>query len=619
MSQAIQLLPDSLANQIAAGEVVQRPASVVKELMENAIDAGAQHIQVIVRDAGKQLIQVIDDGHGIAEADLRLAFERHATSKISQAADLQGIHTLGFRGEALASIAAISRIEAKSRLPDAELGSHLVIEGAEVKTHEPESCKAGTAISVKNLFFNTPARKHFLKSNNVEHRHIIEEFTHIALANPGLSFTLKNGDETVYQLKPGSARQRIVSILGRKYDEGLVPVEEQTQLFRISGFIGKPDLARKTRGEQYFFVNNRYIRSPYLHHAIVKAYEGLLPEGHHPVYVLSFSMPPEKLDVNIHPTKTEVRFQDEQSLYAVLKPTIKRALSQNHVSPSLDFERSPLETQGLQQSQSAPSSANPASTSASASSKGNGKQTGGQPINSGTASQQDWQELYKILSEEHSGKAPHPDQQAPPRKAEAEPLLEQEPAGAPQQPSLILQDRYILSPIHSGLIVIQQQYARQRIAYEEYLAALSAQASYSQQQLFPEVLELSQSDKQLMDDLLSDIRYLGFDIETFGKQAYVVNGVPADLEGANIQQTVEQLLEDYKHNQRYAQLERKDNLARSLAYHASQRTRPSRSSEALHRLIDQLFACEMPYYTPDGKPVFIKISQQELEKKFEKS
>lgn len=616
MSQAIQLLPDSLANQIAAGEVVQRPASVVKELMENALDAGAHSVQVIVKEAGKQLIQVIDDGQGMTEADLRLAFERHATSKIKDADDLQQIHTMGFRGEALASIAAIAQVEAKSRTPNAELGSYMVIEGSEFKTQEPVSCKQGTAISVKNLFFNTPARKNFLKSHNVEHRHIIDEFSHVALAYPDLTFTLKNGQETIYHLKPGSLRQRIVSLLGRKYEEGLVPVEESTQLFNISGFIGKPELSRKTRGEQFFYVNDRYIRSPYLHHAVVKAFEGLLPEGHHPVYILRFTMPAEKLDVNIHPTKTEVRFQDEQSLYAILKPAIKRALSQHHIAPSLDFERNPLEDPDFQESQRSRIPIDQPNGSGGASS---GFSNGATPQTwegQQKSSQQDWQELYQVLSQNQEETTPSDTTSAVNGNAS---LWDSRTDQALQQSFLVLQDQYIISPIQSGLLIIHQQYARQRIAYESYMATLKAQMAYSQQQLFPEVLELSKADKQLLDDLLTDIRLLGFDIEEFGKQAFLINGVPADLEGANIQETVEQLLEDYKHHQRYAQLDRKENLARSLAFHVSRQTKLGHSTEALHRLVDHLFACEIPYYTPDGKPVFIKVSMQELEKKFDKT
>jgi DNA mismatch repair protein MutL len=393
-------------------------------------------------------------------------------------------------------------------------------------------------------------------------------------------------------------------------------VEESTQLFSISGFIGKPELSRKTRGEQFFYVNDRYIRSPYLHHAVVKAFEGLLPEGHHPVYILKFTLPAEKLDVNIHPTKTEVRFQDEQSLYAILKPAIKRALSQHHVAPSLDFERNPLEDPDFQESQR---SRIPVESPASNGGSASGFQAGtAQQAWQGQqkASQADWQALYQVLSQN----------QEEPTTTDSLSSIPENPAiwddktdQSLQHSFLILQDQYIISPIQSGLLIIHQQYARQRIAYESYMATLKAQMAYSQQQLFPEVLELSKADKQLLDDLLTDIRLLGFDIEEFGKQAFLINGVPADLEGANIQETVEQLLEDYKHHQRYAQLDRKENLARSLAFHVSRRTKLSHSSEALHRLVDHLFACEIPYYTPDGKPVFIKVSMQELEKKFEKT
>ncbi len=606
MTDYIQLLPDSLANQIAAGEVVQRPASVVKELLENAIDAEADNIQVQVEDAGKKLIQVIDNGKGMSDTDLRMAFERHATSKISKIDDLYQLHTLGFRGEALASIAAVSLVETKTKHRDAEIGNQLVVEGSDVKNHEPLSSGQGTAITVKNLFYNTPARKNFLKSHNVEYRHVLEEFVRIALANPGIHFTLKNGKETVYYLKPSNLKQRIIQVFGKKYEKALVPVEEETKLFSVSGFIGKPEFARKTRGEQYFFVNNRFIKSAYLNHAVVKAYEGLIPEGHYPLYVLFFQMEPQRIDVNVHPTKSEVKFEDEKSIYAILKPTIKRALSQHHVAPALDFESNPLNLSdtGSDSKEKIPFQVQPPA--------GRQNVTSG-PI-SGKASQankQDWETLYEGLKDDQEKKE----------------QSQQEETGAVFDESeqqgfknlLKVQDKYIVTPIQSGLIIIHQTYARQRILYETYRKALEQQSSFSQQQLFPEVIELNPADKKLVYDLLPDIKALGFEIEEFGKNAFLINGIPADLNVGKVQTLFEQLLEDYKHNQKNAKLEKRDNLARSLAINAGQKGESSDAPEALQMLIDKLFACEMPYYTPGGKPVFISISQQDLDKKFEKN
>ncbi len=608
MTDFIQLLPDSLANQIAAGEVVQRPASVVKELLENAIDAEADNIQVQVEDAGKKLIQVVDNGKGMSDTDLRMAFERHATSKINNIDDLYNLYTLGFRGEALASIAAVSLMETKTKTSGSEVGNQLVIEGSDLKNHEPISCGEGTAINVKNLFYNTPARKNFLKSHNVEYRHILEEFVRIALAHPKIQFTLKNAKETVYHLKKSTLKQRVIQLFGKKYEQALVPVEEETKLFSVSGFIGKPDFARKTRGDQYFFVNNRFIKSPYLNHAVFKAYEGLLAEGHHPLYILFFQMDPRKIDVNVHPTKSEVKFEDEQSIYAILKPTIKRALSEYHISPSLDFERNPLNA--FEQI------SNPKEKLLIH------RQTGGEQQKipsknigekqSEAASQQEWASLYEVLKDQNS------DKQAPNQGKETEDFAQGTGKGSLKN-LLAIQDKYLCTPIQSGLIIIHQSYARQRILYENYLEALGKQSAYSQQQLFPEVIELKPADKQLVDDLLPDIKALGFEIEEFGKNAYLINGLPADLEVGQVQPIFEQLLEDYKHNQKHGKLERKDNLARSLALNAARKKEANGSPEELQMLVDKLFACQMPYYTPGGKPVFISISHQDLDKKFEKS
>lgn len=607
MSSFIHLLPDSIANQIAAGEVVQRPASVVKELMENAIDAGATSVKLLVEDAGKKLIQVIDNGKGMGEADLRMAFERHATSKVNEINDLYKLKTLGFRGEALASIAAVAIVESKTKPSNEELGTRLLIEGSEVKVQEPCSTQEGTSIAVKNLFYNTPARKNFLKSHTVEYRHILEEFIHIALANPQLQLTLKNGNETVYFLKPGKLRQRIINVLGKKFDQGLVPVEESTDMVKIKGFIGKPDFARKKRGDQYFFVNNRYIRSPYLNHAVIKAYEGLLPEGYFPVYALYFEMNPEKIDVNVHPTKTEVKFEDEKSLYAIIKASIKKALSENHIAPSLDFEREPLSE--LQQNDQSRSKLKFNTMTDPPSPK-----TANQQKPENKAGQKDWEELFKVLSQETESQQAKTENQSEVQTEDE--LFDKE--SKTSKNFLQIQSKYILSPIHSGLMIVHQQYARQRILYEHYQVALQNNSGSCQHQLFPEVVELKPEERQLVNELLPDIKALGFDIESFGKNAFLINGTPADIQVNSAQAIFEQLIEDFQHQQKTEKLEKRDNLARSMAKNAAANHSLVTSNEETTLLIDQLFACQMPYYTPGGKPVFITISNEELDKKFEK-
>jgi len=610
MKELIHLLPDAIANQIAAGEVVQRPASVVKELMENAIDAQATTVKLIIEDGGKKSIQVVDDGYGMSETDLRMAFERHATSKINEVDDLYQLKTLGFRGEALASIAAVAVVETKTKQEDEELGYQLVVEGSEVKKHEACTTQTGTSITVKNLFYNTPARKNFLKSYNVEYRHIMEEFLRVALVNSNKTLIFKNGQEVVYHLKTASIRKRIVQVLGKKYEDGLVPIEEQTSLVHIHGYISKPDFARKTRGSQYFFVNNRFIRSGYLNHAVLKAFESLLPEGYYPLYFIYLDMDPTKIDVNVHPTKTEIKFEDEKSIYAILKAAIKKALSQNHIAPALDFDKEEIPAPFYDPS-SKEGDKMKVNTGGAPVSAHQAQGENWQPTRQQKAGKSDWEELYKVLQHTEAEQSKNGEQE------EQSELFEEETEEVTGQEPVQIQKKYLLTSIKSGMMIIHQHYAHQRILYEKYLKRLEASQGASQQQLFPEVIELPYADYQLFKKILPDIRGLGFQLEDFGKSAFILNGKPIDVQVDQVQGFFEQMLEDYKHNTQVSKIGSRESLARSLAGNTAMKAGKTLNGEEMKMLIDQLFACEMPYYTASGKPVFVTISNDELDKKFE--
>lgn len=604
MGDIIHLLPDSIANQIAAGEVVQRPASVVKELMENSLDAGSDTVKLIVEEAGKKMIQVVDNGNGMSETDVRMAFERHATSKINKIDDLYKISTFGFRGEALASIGAVSRVEIKTKRREDKLGTELVVEGSKLKQHEPCSTKEGTSITVKNLFYNIPARKNFLKSNPVEYRHLMDEFLHVALAQPAKQLVFKNGRENVYYLRPSKLRQRIVNVLGRKYDNALVPVDEESPLIKIKGFIGKPEFARKKRGDQYFFVNNRYIRNPYLNHAVMKAFEELLPSGYFPLYFLYFEISPDRVDVNVHPTKTEIKFEDEKAIYAILRASIKKALSENHIAPSLSFEREEIAPGSEPEAAQREEKIQLNTRNYPGGIKGNRPD-----LQRGQAKKEDWEELYKVLTirqEEEKGK-----------EKVSSSLFDEKEEKEEKRP-LQIQKKYILTPIRSGFMIVHQHYAHQRILYEGYLKSIEQNQGSTQQQLFPEVIELNQKEHKMVTEVLPEIKALGFNLEPFGKKAFIINGVPADIKVQDVRSLFEKLLEDYQYHLKNEKLEKRDNLARSLAKNAARNVGEIINKEEMRLLIDQLFACQMPYYTPDGKPVFITISQEELDKKFEK-
>ena len=618
MSDIIQLLPDSVANQIAAGEVVQRPASAVKELIENAIDAGADKIQLIVKDAGKSLIQVIDNGCGMSGTDARMCFERHATSKIKKAEDLFAIRTMGFRGEAMASIAAIAQVELKTRRHEDELGNCIIIEASEVLSQEACSANTGTSISVKNLFYNIPARRNFLKSNPVEMRHIIDEFQRMALANPHIFFTLHHDGQEVYHLPAVSLKQRIVHLFGGNYNQRLVPVEEDTTIINLYGFVGKPEFARRTRGEQFFFVNNRFIKDPYLNHAVLTAFDDLLPDDTYPLYVLFIDIAPSKIDINVHPTKTEIKYQDEKAIYAIIRSAVKRSLGRYNITPSLDFDQENsiehLITPKPCEEIVAPGITfnpdfNPFSAekkperSASFSSYTGDKRQAPIP--------QNWDTLYEIAK-----KTEEPQQEIHQTKAIA--IDEQEITKTSEKQFFQVHNRYILSQIKSGFMLINQQAAHERVLYEKFLQQLQNHSGVSQQSLFPQSVTLNGSDFELLKELMPDIRALGFDIREFGKNTVVVEGIPAELNNASEHDLLEHLLEGFKNNQAILKIDKRDNLARAMARNGAIKTGTKLSSEEMNLLTDQLFACEMPNLGLNGKPVISTFTLTELLERFEK-
>ncbi len=597
MPDIIHLLPDSVANQIAAGEVIQRPASAVKELLENAIDAGASSVKLMVKDAGKTLIQVIDDGCGMSETDARMCFERHATSKIKSAEDLFKIRTMGFRGEAMASIAAVAQVEMKSKRVEDDLGTLLVIEGSEVQKQELISTANGTSISIKNLFYNIPARRNFLKSNPVEMRHILDEFQRIALANPSVFFTMHQDGQEIFHLPKSTLKQRIVHLFGNNYNERLVPVEEQSSIVKIKGFIGKPENARKTRGEQFFFVNNRFIKDGYLNHAVMHAYDNLLPDDSFPLYVLFIDIDPNQIDINVHPTKTEIKFEDERSIYAIIRSAVKRSLGLYNISPSLDFDQDPVfNSLNLNQKEIL-------IPSIEVNQEFNPFISTQKPVaQQAKITLGNWEERLRaedpfIVSDRLDDKA---------EREVSDNIIFQ------------LHQQFILSPIKSGCIVIDQQAAHERILYERFLHFLEERKGMSQQNLFPQTIHFSPADFMLMKELWEEIKILGFDLRDFGNHAVVIDGIPAEISGANHAQLLEKMLEDFKLNKSITNVEKRDNLARSLAKNSAIKTGTVLQKEEMRQLIDDLFACKMPKVALNGNATFITIRLEELMKQFEK-
>lgn len=636
MADVIQLLPESVANQIAAGEVVQRPASVVKELLENAVDAGATQIKLVVRDAGKTLVQVLDNGCGMSETDARMSFERHATSKIRDAKDLFHINTMGFRGEALASIAAVAQVELRTRQAKNELGTRIVIEDSTVKIQESCQCPAGTSIAVKNLFYNVPARRNFLKADPVEMRHIMDEFQRVAMAHPDLFFSLHHNEQEIFHLPAGNLRQRVVKIFGEATNKKLVPVTEETEVLSITGFVGKPDFFKKTRGEQLFFVNKRFIKSSYLHHAVVSAYEDLMPSDAFPLYALFLEMDPARIDINVHPTKQEIKFDDERLVYNFLKVTVRHALGSHNVTPTLDFEQE----QSFMATQAQTLSSRPDQP------RSVGEHPGSGPARPSSAEAQrhadnlrNWRRLYEGL-ELFESKADAPDggsaDAADTPGLTIEEILNQPPgievrnglemtmmddeaetfSKAAKEPYQI-HNQYIVSHVKSGFLLIDQQSASERILYERYQAALGNQPIATQKVMFPKTLDLSTTDALLLRGILDEVNQLGFEIAEFGGNSFVVHGTPADLAGSHTEEALlEKLLAQYKDNLDL-RLGTQDNLARSMARSAALRRGQALTVREMQDLVDQLFACSHPYASPSGRKCIVRFDLDDLKKQFE--
>jgi DNA mismatch repair protein MutL len=599
MPDVIQLLPDSIANQIAAGEVVQRPASAVKELMENSIDAGAKSIRLIIKDAGKALIQVIDDGAGMSETDARMSLERHATSKIRKAEDLFTLFTMGFRGEALASIAAVSQLEMRTRMAGAELGTCLYVEGSEVKKQEPVATETGTNISIKNLFYNIPARRNFLKSNPVELKHIIDEFQRLALSNPEIAFSFIQGDEMIYDLSPGKLSQRIVSLFGKGYQEQMASCQEETELIKVTGYVGKPDFARKTRGEQFLFVNRRFIRSNYLNHAVMNAFEGLLPDNSFPFYVIFMEIDPKHIDVNVHPTKTEIKFDDERAVYAVVRSAVRQSIGSHNLTPALDFNADVNIISKLSQG--------PKSNEVYFEERFS------------TALHRSNQDNWEKLFDGSSTSALLPKQEKLPdmHTVRFESAINNTSSDVPEEKVLFqLHLQYVVRQVKSGLMILDQQAAHERILFERFLNQLNTKTAESQQSLFPQTVVLSASDFAIVLEMEQEITALGFRFEVFGKNTLVVSGIPATVSSGREKELFEGLLEQFKINQSELALPIKESLARALARKASIKTGQKLLREEMQSLIDNLFGCRTPNYAPDGKPTFFIFELTKIESYF---
>ncbi len=615
MSDIIQYLPDHVANQIAAGEVVQRPASAVKELLENAVDAGSTKIDLIIKDAGKTLIQVVDNGCGMTETDARMSFERHATSKIKNAEDLFAIKTKGFRGEALASMAAIAHVELKTKIVDIDLGSQIIIEGSEIISQEPVSCNNGTSLSIKNLFYNVPARRNFLKSNGVETRHIIDEFERVALTHPDIHFTMNHNGNEVFNLASSGLRQRVVNVLGKKYNDRLVPIEEYTNILNVTGYIVKPEFSKRTRGEQFFFVNNRFIKSTYLNHSVTSAFRELIAKDQFPSYFIYLEVEPNTIDINIHPTKTEIKFEDEKSIYAIIHSAVKNSLGKYNIAPSLDFtQETSFNVPPLKEGQTIVQPVikvnpgfNPFETN---------KESSINSFKKKNISQQQLSANLDFLDQNKSQNVKSSD------NISDNTGLEQNWSGLVDAETEIktyqLHQKFILTQTSSGLLIINQQRAHQQILFEQFIFELNRNTAETQKLMFPKTIELNNSDFELIREVLNEIKNIGFDIEVFGKNTLAINGLPIGVEEANCEKIIEEFIEQIKNNANEISANNKNALAMSLARSSSIKNGRKLSSEEMNTLVDQLFACETPYLSPNGKPIIIKINEEELDQRFDK-
>lgn len=608
MPDRIRLLPDSLANQIAAGEVVQRPASVVKELLENAVDAGATQIQLVVKDAGKSLIQVTDNGCGMSPVDARMCFERHATSKISRMEDLFNIRSFGFRGEAMASIAAVARVELKTRRPEDTLGTRVVIEGSKVITQEPCAHPDGTQVSVKDLFFNVPARRNFLKSNPIEWKHILEEFTRMALAHPEIGFSLWHNDAETMNLKPGKLAQRIVALFGKNWKENLLPCREELGHAALYGYVGKPEAARKTRGEQFFFVNNRYIKHPYLHHAVMTAFERLIPEGSYPFYVIKLTADPATIDVNVHPTKTEVKFEDERAMYALVQAAVRQALGVHHLSAAIDFTLDAnFDQPGRMPDPGDDTKFSPAEYELF------------KAHTSANAKKQAWERLYPpplhLLTPKESSGHELVISESSPTENGTPALPFDETAPPPKPEFLLLHGRYILSQVKSGLMVLDIRAAYERIFYEEELKRRQTE-EVPQPLLFPQTVSFSPADLAQISTFADELIRLGLQIELQDNHTIVCKTVPAGWENIRPEEVLAVLAEQAAHFTERLHLGRRESIAAVVAKRKAAAAALPRSQEEMQMLINSLFACQQPNYTPDGRKTTAIINPDTIESLF---
>ncbi|MEM6644066.1 MAG: DNA mismatch repair endonuclease MutL [Bacteroidota bacterium] len=609
MSDIIRLLPDSIANQIAAGEVVQRPASAVKEMLENSVDAGAKQIQLIVKDAGKVLIQVVDDGKGMSMTDARMSFERHATSKISTSDDLFRIKTLGFRGEALASIAAVAQVELKSKRVEDELGTHLIIASSEVKSQEPAAVPTGTSISVKNLFYNVPARRNFLKSTPVELRHIHDEFQRIALAHPEINFTFIQNDLTAFRLESGKLSKRIVQLFGKGYQQQLIPYAEETDLLKLRGYLGKPEFAKKTRGEQFFFINGRFIKNSYLNHAVVKGFEGLLKEDYFPFYCIFIEIDPIHVDINVHPTKTEVKFDDDRMLYGIINATTRQALASFNVTPSLDFSTE-VSFEHLNEKRE----------SAEFITKKEREYSSFRTLENSQARLEKLNELYASASSEEVSAIAEAQRERPAEALYPSRINESNESESlpPKTGTYHLHSRYLLRQVKSGMIVLDKSAALERIIFEQYQAAISNRSTTTQSCMFPERVKLNPSDLSLVREIKKEINQLGFEFEEMGDQGIVIQGIPSALAPCNEKEVFEGLLDQYKQNVQKLDLPKNESLTRAIAKRVATSKSDKLKAEEMDQLMDQLFACEQPNYTPDGNATYILVSLDKIDAWFRK-
>lgn len=600
MPDIIHLLTDSVANQIAAGEVVQRPGSALKELMENSIDAGASEVEVILKEAGKSLLRIIDNGSGMSETDARMSFERHATSKISNANDLFEIRTFGFRGEALASIAAIAQVEMNTRTKGDDIGTKIIIEGSRVIEQTPTSCPEGTSIAVKNLFFNVPARRNFLKSNNVEFRHCIDEFQRVAIANPGIIFSMYHNDKPVLHLTKGNLKQRIVGVFGANYDERIVPIEASTSKIKISGYIGKPQFARKTKGEQYFFVNNRFIKHPYLNHAVQSAFEDLLPDGAFPTYFIFIDVDPADIDVNIHPTKTEINFIEARLIYSFLRSAVKQSFGKFSIVPSLDFTtEQTIDIPALRKGEAI----RPPSIKLNPDYSPFKKEMDAER----TDSRANWEKLFS--PDVFAGVQQELDIPIPYEEISS---IDTNEAQQNTNAFLQIQNKYIFTGVKSGVMIIHQRKAHQRVLYENLLNHLESEAPGSQQSLFPETLHLNPGDAELIKDLHRELSILGYEIAHAGGNSFIISGAPSDLQQNLVIRTLESTLESYKNESFEKTKDRNKRLARAMAKSMSIGDKKTLSHEEMQTLANSLFACAAPESDLDGGKTLIILQAEKI-------